>query len=145
MSQSELFEISPEDAARIEAAAKTLTESRVQQDPHKWPRTLAAMVDILVSLFRTEGIPNDQAIALATKGVIALARYEGGRFHYLPTTESLETATRDRAMFQRWMRGLATPDQLAADTGLGYVRVMQIIAEQRRLWRQAHEPGLPGL
>lgn len=43
------------------------------------------------------------------------------------------------------MRGQASPTELANEYGITYTRVMQILAEQRALWRTRHAPQLPGM
>lgn len=142
MIQPELFELTEEEAERLEQAADLLADPDVK---HKWPQSLAGMMDVLASAHRADGMNPDQAMRLAAKGIVALARYHGGRQFYLPTNDALDLAVRDRMLFDRWMRGLATPEQLADEIDTTYTRVMQIIAAQRSLWRKRHDPELPGI
>jgi len=137
VNQPELFEITDDMATLLEHAADP-------EHKDKWEESLAAMFDVAAAIFRREGLNDNDAANLAGKAVHGLAKYHGGRHFYLPRNESLDRAIRDRVMFHRWMNGQATPEQLADEQDMTYTRVMQIIAEQRALWRRKHEPGLPG-
>lgn len=140
MSQSELFELTPEEAAELQATAEHLHDPDIRA---KWPRSLAEHQDVLTAVLVADGIDPARAVDLAAKQVITLARHIGAQQHYLPNNDALDTAVRDRRAFQRWMRGLAKPDELAEEMGVTYQRVMQILAAQRSLWRKRHEPELP--
>lgn len=140
--QPELFELTDDEAEQLAHAVDLLEDPDVKC---KWPHSLAGMLDVAAAVLRREALDTDLAESLAGKVIVALSRYHGARQHYLPTSDLLELALRDRNLYWRWMRCCATPDQLAAETGLTYTRIMQIIAEQRKLWRKRHEPGLPGL
>lgn len=134
--QQEMFELSAEEAALLDQVI----------DPeirHRWPESLAAMLDVVAAAFRSDGTPPDKAMRLAGKAMHALALYHGGRVFYLPRNAEAEYAIRDREIFDAWMRGQATPDQLAGRYRISYVRTMQIIAEQRGLWRKKWAPELP--
>jgi Mor family transcriptional regulator len=141
--QDELFALSAEEAEQLVDMAELLDDPDIKR---KWPHSLAGMADVAASVLRSEeDLGVERAERLALKVIVALSRYHGARQFYLPTSEALELALRDRRMHWRWMQGRATPEQLADETGLTYTRIMQILAEQRRLWRKRHEPGLPGL
>lgn len=138
MSQSELFAIDDNMSTLLEHAA----------DPEhrdKWEESLAAMFDVAAAIFVREGIDQARAARLAAKAIHGLAKYHGGRHFYLPKNEALDRAVRDRVLFHRWMHGRAKPEQLADEYDMTYTRVMQIIAEQRSLWRQKFQPSLPGM
>lgn len=136
--QPQLFEIDPADARLLEQ----VVEPEVLAE---WPRSLAAMMDVAAAALKVDGLPPEQATRLAGKVLHALARYHGGRAHYLPNNTEGETAIRDRQIFQLWMHGTCTPNQLVDRYRISYQRVMQIIAEQRGLWQRKHAPQLPGL
>lgn len=140
--QPELFAMTDAEAADLaETADQMLSDPALKA---RWPERLSAIYDVARSAVATEGLPDDQIDRIATKAVIAWARYEGGRCFYLPTHDAIERALRDRRMFHRWQTGRADPHQLAEETGKTYARIMQILHEQRALWRKRHEPGLPG-
>lgn len=138
MSQPDLFDIDEDVTALLEHVAEP-------EHLEKWKKTLSEIFDVAAAVFRREGFDEVRAAELAAKTIHAIAWYHGGRFIYLPTNQSASLAVRDRTMFHAWMTGKATPEQLADKHGISYTRVMQIIAEQRVLWRRRHEPELPGM
>ena len=135
--QNELFELDENDAALLDQ----VIDPEVR---HKWPESLAAMLDVVAAAFRADGLPADRAARLAGKAMHALAIYHGGRMFYLPRNSEVEYAIRDRQLFHLWMTGQATAPELASRYRMSYQRAMQIIAEQRGLWQRKHAPPLPG-
>lgn len=137
MDQSELFECTDDLAQLLEHAEATELKD-------KWPESLAAMLDVAAAVLRREGFEPERAMKLAGKVLYAESIYHGGRHFYLPKNDALDHAIRNRALFHRWMRGEATPEKLAEELGVTYTRIMQILSDQRKLWREKHEPQLPG-
>lgn len=135
-SQIGLFEID-------DKAIELLDEIADPELRHKWPETMASMFDVVASSFRHEGFEPDKAARLAGLAVRSISIYHGGRPVYLPKGLG-GTFLRDREMFHLWMSGKATPDDLVNTHKLSYQRVMQVLDEQRKLWRKKHAPMLPG-
>lgn len=135
--QGEMFELTPADIDVLNHAIDIEVRD-------KWRESLAGMLDVAAAALRQKGFDHDEASALAAFVMHALAIYHGGRHFYLPKNGYLEKAIRDRQLFHAWMRGEQDPWQLADEHGVTYTRVMQVIQEQRGLWRKKHEPQLPG-
>lgn len=130
----------------FEIDKKTLVLLDEIADPelrHKWPDAMAGMFDVVASAFRHEGFEADKAARLAGLAVRSISIYHGGRQTYLPIGIAANFV-RDREIFHAWMSGKATPDDLVLTYKLSYQRVMQILDEQRKLWRKRFAPMLPG-
>lgn len=135
--QDDLFGIDPNDATLLEQ----VIDPEVR---HKWPESLAAMLDVVAAAYRADGMETTQAAKLAGKAMHSLAKYHGGRMFYLPNNREAECAIRDREIFHAWMRGKLSAADVAERYRISYARANQIIAEQRGLWWRKHNPALPG-
>lgn len=109
----------------IERGAMELPDAR-------WAPTLAAMVAVLASTLKRQGIDEDQAARLATAGVLAQAEYAGGRMMYLPRGDRLRLALRDAEIWQRAKRG--NINALAQEYGLSDIHIYRICKQQRELY-----------
>ncbi len=107
----------------------------------RWPKNLAAMVDVLVALYRRRGREADQAEDEAREVVLALALYFGGRPVYLPNGEQLEAALKHARIWHEFDGRNA--HELADRHDLTLRQVQNIIADQMRYRRGLRQGALP--
>lgn len=118
---ADLFENAPTD---IELA-------QVDGPTSRWPTTLAELVDVLRCVAVRRGRSEEEAIADAQQGALAIGEYLGGRQIYLPFGDRLKAALRDRRLYLEYNgRNKA---ELAARYDITERRVEQIAAEQRAI------------
>jgi len=109
----------------------------------KWPQSLADFMAVTESAI-TRTMPDmesDSAHTLARNITISLAHYLGGRQTYLPRDVRLQRALRDYRIY-RDFRG-RNYEALARREGLTVTQVYNIVAAQRKLFRNRVQPGLP--
>ncbi|WP_110678832.1 Mor transcription activator family protein [Salinicola sp. RZ23] len=129
----ELFPAIPDDAAATPNDPALLA---------KWPGGLVDLIHTLERTFRDAGAEPHQARHWAFTTVRALATHHGGHSFYLPRGQRLETALRDREMFETFDGTRASITALAAHHRLSEMHVYAIIAQQRRLARARRQPAL---
>lgn len=117
-----------------------LAGSTAAQNPDKWPRLLANMLDVVDAAFRRQGLAAAQAGSLARLAMLALAKYHGGVSFYLPSGEEIERALRDDEIWRDI--GPLSAEDLARRHEISVQRVYQIYAEQRALRKARQQPGL---
>jgi len=118
------------DLGELDMAAAVANAGESISDD-KWPRTLAALVDVLIALYRSRGRAEDDAIAEARAVVLTLAQWQGGRPIYFPRGDRLLIALRNREIFHRH-RG-KNGEALAMEHGLTLRQIQVIVAEQYAL------------
>jgi len=108
----------------------------------KWPKDLAALIDIYEASLKRQGLDNALARRLAHFLLAELANYCGGRHIYLPKGDRLKHAIRDVDLFRDWRdRGLS-PDHLAGKYKISVQHVYRILNEQRTLHLRRVQPDL---
>lgn len=113
------------------------------QDPEitkKWPQALTDMLSVIEAAHRHRGDDDNTARTLAFIAVRALAHYHGGHIFYLPKGEQIDRALRDREIFECFNG--TNVSELASKYNLNDVRIYKILAEQRKLARDRHQPDL---
>lgn len=113
------------------------------QDPEitkKWPQALTDMLSVIEAAHRQRGDDDKTARTLAFIAVRALAHYHGGHIFYLPKGEQIDRALRDREIFECFNG--TNVSELASKYNLNDVRIYKILAEQRKLARDRHQPDL---
>lgn len=108
----------------------------------KWPQGLTDMLSILESAFRRDGASHEDARRRAFRAVRALSTFAGGRSHYIPKGDQLETALRDREIWER--HNGTNVAELAQAYHLTEVQIYSILARQRKMIRARLQPGLFG-
>lgn len=109
--------------------------------PSRWPRVLAQLADV-VELQLRGAIPDDvERLTAATRIVVGIAQYQGGRSVYLPRGDALKTALRDREIYHLSTKGWPIP-RLMQRYGLTERRLYAVIQEQTRLEIDRLQPSL---
>lgn len=98
----------------------------------KWPRDLAALIDMYYATLRRMKYNEDDAQKISYTLLLELATYCGGRYIYLPKTDALEKAIRDVDLFRDWRNNNMQPDDLAKKYKISLQHVYRVIAEQRK-------------
>lgn len=98
----------------------------------KWPRDLAALIDMYYATLRRMKYSEDDAQKISYTLLLELATYCGGRYIYLPKTDALEKAIRDVDLFRDWRNNNMQPDDLAKKYKISLQHVYRVIAEQRK-------------
>lgn len=101
---------------------------------HRWPKQLNDFVDVLQAEFGRV-VEQERAAELAGVGVLALARYCGGRMFYLPRGQAADQAVRDRRIFSDYDGKRDTVVVFAKRYGLTEQQVYSILERQRKLNR----------
>jgi len=104
----------------------------------KWPKDLAALIDIYQATLKRMGFEDDKARRIATTLLIEQSTYGGGRYWYLPKGDRLTRAIRDwhiyRDLSQRDENGIQMDVQyLAVKYKLTLPRIYDIISVQKGL------------
>ena len=108
----------------------------------RWPAELVAMLDVAAAALAEE-LDAEQAEHMATRMMMALARYHGGRMFYLPKGEGLQRALRDRAIYRQYAHHRGSILQLASQYKLTEQQIYRIIDQQRSLHVRRIQPELP--
>ena len=109
--------------------------------PSRWPRVLAQLADV-VELQLRGVIPDDvERLTAATRIVVGIAQYQGGRSVYLPRGDALRTALRDREIYHLSTKNWSIP-RLMERYGLTERRLYAVIQEQTRLEIDRLQPSL---
>jgi Mor family transcriptional regulator len=108
----------------------------------RWPRDLAAMLDVLEAELGRHVDDETQARRLAAVAITALAEYHGGRMFYLPKGDGLALAIRDRQMWETYRCNRDDVQRLAAEHGLTEQQVYAILRRQRAIYRRRIQPDL---
>lgn len=112
------------------------------QVKERWPRDLAAMLDVLESELGRQVHDETQARRLAAVAITALAEYHGGRMFYLPKGKGLALAIRDKQMWDSYRCNRDDVQRLAAVHGLTEQQVYTILRRQRAIHRRRIQPDL---
>lgn len=118
------------DSAQLDAEALSTLPR------HKWAAATAEMFDNLAAAFRRAGYALEDASKLASIGISAISFALGGRVFYLPRGDTMKLALRDNAMFSAWRQHGDIP-RLASDFGVTTPTAYRVIAQQRKLHKQA--------
>ncbi|WP_051298671.1 Mor transcription activator family protein [Marinobacterium litorale] len=108
----------------------------------KWPKDLAALIDIFEAALKRGGLDDVQAKRLAHSLLAEQAMYCGGRHIYIPKGDRLKQAIRDVELFRDWHDNGLVPDQLAAKYKISAQHVYRIINEQRAIHLKRVQPAL---
>lgn len=135
MSQPSLFKGDDPDLNQLLNSLKTTG----QDSPHAWPRMLADLVDIVHARLE-HGVPDNPREA-CEHIIVAIATYLGGRQLYLPRSERLQRALRDRHIWRDFNGH--NVEQLAQQHSLTSVQIYQILSEQRSIDLKRRQAVLP--
>jgi len=125
----------PEDGQWLDAAkAEELRQAR-------WPEGLVDLLKVQEAEFRRAGLAPETAYLLAKTGIVAIAKYYGGRQWYLPKGDDLHTALRDAEIYRRGNRD--NIEALADEYDLSVQSIYRIMKEQRRLHVEKRQGQLP--
>ncbi|WIX34938.1 Mor transcription activator family protein [Salinicola sp. JS01] len=108
----------------------------------KWPQKLTDLLHVVEQRFRDAGADEQQARYIAFQVVRVLSTHHGGQTFYLPRGKRLETALRDREIFETFSGTRGSVSELARRHQLSEMHVYAIIAEQRDLHRRRYQPAL---
>lgn len=136
--QAELFELDTETAALLDHLGGRAPE----EIRHRWPQTLADMMDVVGAALRHAGADAPTALRYAAAAMAALAEYHGARMWYLPRGDQLKTALRNEQLYAEW--GRHSPRELAERYGLTLQQTYAILREQSALHRRRVQPDLFG-
>lgn len=113
-----------------------------EETKRKWPKDLAALIDIFESALKRQGLDDTQAKRLAHSLLAEQAMYCGGRHIYIPKGDRLKQAIRDVELFRDWHDNGVVPDDLAAKYKISAQHVYRIINEQRAIHLKRVQPTL---
>jgi len=112
------------------------------QVKERWPRDLAAMMDVLEAELGRQVRDETQARRLAVVAITALAQYHGGQMFYFPKGESLRIAIRDRQIWEGYRCNRDDVQRIAREHGLTEQQVYKILRTQRAIHRRRIQPDL---
>lgn len=112
------------------------------ESKRKWPKDLAALIDIFESSLKRQGLDELQAKRIAHSLLAEQAMYCGGRHIYIPKGDRLKQAIRDVELFRDWHDKGIVPDDLARKYKLSVQHAYRIINEQRAIHLKRMQPGL---
>lgn len=107
---------------------------------HRWPEYLADLFELMQAYNLRKKMSMEESAIDARDRCMLMAKYHGGRMHYLPTGETLERALRDVIIFKEF-RG-NNHEALAAKWDLTITRIYQILAEQTKLFQKERQGKL---
>lgn len=113
-----------------------------EETKRKWPKDLAALIDIFNAALRRMGMDDDQARRIAHTLLAEQAMYCGGRHVYIPKGDRLKQAIRDVELWRDWHDHGIVPDDLAAKYKISVQHVYRIINEQRAIHMRRVQPSL---
>lgn len=133
-----------DDHADIGLLVDQLNDIPTSELQSRWPQLLADIVDLFHAELMRQGYDEPKARLAASKLVVALSHYYGGRAVYLPTGDTLKAALRDNQLFIEWsLESKGDIDVLAKKYGLTNSTVYAIIRQQLALHRKRHQIDLP--
>lgn len=133
--QSELFDYDA-DATQLLEHMDKLALGELE---HQWPQQLVALIDVMEAELQRQG-HNKTPRDTASKLVLAISHYMGGRSHYLPMGEKLKQTLRDDMIYCQFNgRNI---EELRRHHGLSQPQIYLIIAQQRKLHTRRHQPDL---
>jgi len=97
----------------------------------RWPEGLVGLLKVQEAEFQRVGLAPETAYLLAKAGIMAIAKYYGGRQWYLPKGDGLHTALRDAEIYRRANRD--NIEELADEYKLTVQSIYRIVKEQQRL------------
>lgn len=103
----------------------------------KWPQFLADLIDVLSAELQRQKIAN--ADIVASKIIVTIAHFFGGRALYLPTGDAIKTALRDYAIFDDWGRLRGDVSALMDKYGITQSHMYAILRQQSALRRRRHQ------
>lgn len=113
-----------------------------EESKRKWPKDLAALIDIFESALKRQGLDESQARRLAHLLLAEQAMYCGGRHIYIPKGDRLKAAIRDVELFLDWRDRSILPDVLAKKYSISIQHVYRIINEQKAIHLKRVQPSL---
>ena len=113
-----------------------------EETKRKWPKDLAALIDIFNAALRRMGMDEEQARRIAHTLLAEQAMYCGGRHFYIPKGDRLKQAIRDVELWRDWHDHGIVPDDLAAKYKISVQHVYRIINEQRAIHMRRVQPSL---
>lgn len=137
LQQTGLFD---DEHADIGALFDHLDHVPANEIMHKWPSTLAEIIDILTCELVRQGENAESAKSKAAKLVGVMAHYFGGKSVYLPTGDVLKDALRNVQIYQAF-DGRNVSD-LVSKYRLSESHIYAILREQRALLRKRYQRDL---
>lgn len=113
-----------------------------EETKRKWPKDLAALLDIFEAALKRQGLDDAQAKRLAHSLLAEQAMYCGGRHIYIPKADRLKAAIRDIELFLDWHDRSMSPDELHQKYKISRNHVYRIIREQRAFHVRKVQPEL---
>lgn len=108
----------------------------------KWPKDLAALLDIFEATLKRMGFENAEARRIAHALLAEQSVYCGGRHIYIPKGDRLKQAIRDLELWRDWHDHAMVPDVLARKYNISVQHVYRIINEQRAIHLRRVQPEL---
>jgi Mor family transcriptional regulator len=97
-----------------------------------WPQRLVELIDVISEcLVRKHQVSDDAALRQASDLTVAISRYFGGRQIYIPLSQKLERAIRDKIIYQECKSG--NIEELAIKYKMTTVSIYKIYSRQRAL------------
>ncbi|MGR6980831.1 Mor transcription activator family protein [Testudinibacter sp. P27/CKL/0425] len=107
---------------------------------HRWPQSLAELIDVLACELTRQGTDSDKAKQTAAKLAGVIAHYLGGRSTYIPNGAVLKDALRDYSIYAKFS-GRNVPE-LCKEFNLSESHIYAIIRQQRTLIRRRYQRDL---
>lgn len=108
---------------------------------HRWPQSLAEMVDVIACELVRQNVEKAQAQLMASKLASIIAHYLGGRSTYIPTGETLKDALRDYLIYAKFNG--KNIRELCEEFSLSESHIYGIIRQQRGLLKRRYQRELP--
>lgn len=105
-----------------------------------WPKLLVDLLEVASAGLVDAGAKEERAREIATIVLRSIARYHGGRSHYLPTGEALDEALKHYRIWKE--SGKVSVRDLSIKYDVSEVHIYRIIKRQSRLARARVQPDL---
>lgn len=135
--QEDLF---ADDHVMVGALFDHLDHVPANEIMHKWPSTLAEIIDILTCELVRQGENSDNAKSKAAKLTGVMAHYFGGKSVYLPTGDVLKDALRNVQIYHDFDG--RNVSELVSKYRLSESHIYAILREQRALLRKRYQRDL---
>ncbi len=135
--QQDLF---ADDHALIGQMIDRLDEIPDEELKHRWPQTLAELIDVICCELQRQGMAKDDAQKTAAKLAGVIAHYLGGRSAYIPNGHAIKEALRDYLIYAQF-NGRNVPE-LCREFALSEGHIYGIIRQQRALIRRRYQRDL---
>lgn len=107
---------------------------------HRWPQTLAELIDVIACELVRQNMEQNKAKKTAAKLAQAIAHYLGGRSAYIPNGHAIKEALRDYLIYAQF-DGRNVPT-LCREFNLSEGHIYGIIRQQRALLRRRYQRDL---